>query len=142
MFMLKQIFDNDKLGQSIATYKQNQRDAKALWALHYYYKYGWCDTPINSEKTLACLERAALEGHAGASYKLAEYFSNLDDAKSLILAKKYISKTHVQLCNDKADNCNDEPYYNQQHYIDLLESLEDSTPQQTTSTLRHRFKPQ
>jgi len=141
MFMLKQIFDNDKLGQSIATYKQNQRDAKALW--RYIITINMvCDTPINSEKTLACLERAALEGHAGASYKLAEYFSNLDDAKSLILAKKYISKTHVQLCKDKADNCNDEPYYNQQHYIDLLESLEDSTPQQTTSTLRHRFKPQ
>ena len=141
MFRLKQMFDNDKLGRSIATYKQNQKDAKALWALHYYCEYGWCDIEINHEKALACLERAAQAGHAGASYKLAEYFSNLDDAKSLLLVKRYISKTHIQLCKDKTDDCNDEPYYNQQHYIALLESIENQTPQRAETTIRHRFKP-
>jgi TPR repeat protein len=142
MLRLKQIFDNDKLGHSITAYKQNQRDAKALWALHYYYKYGWCETVINPEKALACLERAALEGHAGASYKLAEYFLDLNDEKSLILAKKYISKTQIQLCKDKTDDCNDEPYYNQQHYIVLLEGHEAQTLHTTENTIRHRFKPQ
>ena len=139
---LKQMFDLDKLSRSIVAYKENQDNAKALWALHYYCEYGWCNTEINHEKSLACLKRAAQAGHAGASYKLAKYFSNLNDEKSLISAKRYISKNHITMCRDKTDDCNDEPYYNQQHYIVLLESFENQIPQTAATTIRHRFKPQ
>ena len=142
MFRLKQIFDNDKLAQSVATHKQNPKNAKALWALHYYCEYGWCNVEINHDKVLACLEWAAQAGHAGASYKLAEYFSKLDDTKSLNFTKHYTCKAQIQLCKDKTDDCNDEPYYNQQQYIILLESLEDQTPPTAANTIRHRFKPQ
>jgi TPR repeat protein len=138
---LKQIFDIDKLNRSIVAYKENQKNAKALWALHYYCEYGWCEVEINNEKALAFLKGAAQEGHAGASYKLAEYFSNISDEKSLILVKKYTSKAHIKLCRDKIDDCNDEPYYNQQHYMLLLESFENQIPQTAEPTIRNRFKP-
>ncbi len=45
------------------------------------------------------------------------------------------------MCIDKTDDCNDEPYYNQQDYIVLLEGFENTTPKIPTTTIRHRVKP-
>jgi len=142
MLSLKQMFNKDKLAQYVVAYEQNKKNARALWALHYCYEQGWCNVTINRDKAIIFLEAAAQEGHAGASYKLAKHFSSFDDADSLSLLKHYISKTHIQMCIDKTDDCNDEPYYNQQEYIILLESFENQPSNPTTNTLRHRFKPQ
>ena len=142
IYDLQQIFNKDKLAQSVAAYKQDKKNAKALWALHYYYEQGWCNVAINRDKAIIFLEAAAQEGHAGASYKLANYFLSFDEKESLNLAKRYISQPHIQFCMDKFDYCNDEPYYSQRDYIILLENFENQPSQPKPATMRQRFKPQ
>ncbi len=95
MLGLKQIFNEDKLAQYVAAYKQNNKNAKALWVLHYCYEQGWHNVIINRDKAIIFLKAAAQEGHAGASYKLAKHFSNLDDTESLTWLKHYTSKTNT-----------------------------------------------
>jgi TPR repeat protein len=105
----QEIFDVNKLVLSIDTYKKNPRDVKALWALHYYYKNGWCDVIKDPDKTIACLKIAAKHGHAGASYELIRYSSKFNDEDSISLVRLYTNNEHIQKCFDKSDECNDPP---------------------------------
>ena len=46
------------------------------------------------------------------------------------------------MCINKTDDCNDEPYYNQQDYIVWLEGFfENQTPKIPATTIKHIVKP-
>ena len=86
---------------------------------------------------------AAQQGHAGASYKLATYYSTQNDLRHIELIYNYISEEHIQKCIDNTDECNDPPYYIQQEYIELLQNLKDQFSDKNPSkpginTIRHR----
>lgn len=140
---IQQLFDRAKLRLTLDQCYQNTQNPKANWALHYYYELGLVEVTVDLEKRLTCLEIAAQQGHAGASYKLALYFSTQKDLRHMEVIYNYISEEHIQKCIDNTDECNDLPYYSQQEYIELLQDLKDQfrknpSDKPDINTIRHR----
>ena len=139
---IQQLFDRAKLRLSLDQCYRNPYNPKSNWALHYYYERGFLEVTVDLEKRLACLKIAAQQGHAGASYKLANYYSTQNDPKYIELIYYYIREEHIQKCIDSTDECNDPPYYSQQEYIELLKNLKNQTQSKNDkvgiNTIKHR----
>ena len=145
---LEQLFNIDKLRLAIELFNDNNKDVKALWILHYYYRNGFCGVKIDHNKAIACLKIPADAGHAGACCELIEHFLQINDEASLDLAKKYVFENNIDRCIAQGCIFDELHYYSQKDHISRLVTLKHEIQEQlqqpkkiiNNSSLKCRFK--